>query len=47
MREGVESNQHALIWITNNAQVADVGTKILGKILLDSFKELIFVKGPE
>jgi hypothetical protein len=47
VREGVESNQHALIWITNNAQVADMGTKILGRILLDSFKELIFVKVPE
>ena len=47
VREGVESNQHALIWITNSAQVADMGTKILGRILLDSFKELIFVKVPE
>ena len=47
VREGVESNQHALIWITNIAQVADMGTKILGRILLDSFKELIFVKVPE
>ncbi len=47
VREGVESNQHALIWIINSAQVADMGTKILGRILLDSFKELIFVKVPE
>ena len=47
VREGVESNQHALIWITNSAQVADMGTKILGRILLDSFKDLIFVKVPE
>jgi hypothetical protein len=44
VREGVESNQHALIWIANNAQVADMGTKILDRIHLDSFKELIFVK---
>ncbi len=44
MREGVESNQYALIWISTNAQVADIGTKILGRALLDSFKELIFVK---
>ncbi len=41
VREGVESNQHALIWITNSAQVADMGTKILGRILLDSFKEYL------
>ena len=34
VREGVESNQHALIWINNSAQVADMGTKILGRILL-------------
>ncbi len=47
VREGVESNQCALIWITTTAQVADMGTKILGRILLDSFKELIFVKVPE
>jgi hypothetical protein len=47
VREGVESNQHALIWIPTNAQVADIGTKILGRALLDSFKELIFVKVPE
>jgi hypothetical protein len=47
MREGVESNQHTLIWITNNAKVADMGTKILDRILLDSFKELIFVKVPD
>jgi hypothetical protein len=46
-REGVESNQHALFWITTTAQVADEGTKILGRILLDFFKELIFVKVPE
>jgi hypothetical protein len=43
-REGVESNNYVLIWITSNAQVADIGTKILGRILLDSFKELVFVK---
>jgi hypothetical protein len=47
MKEGVETHQHALIWITTNAQVADLGTKILGRILLDSFKELIFVKVPD
>ncbi len=47
VREGVENNQHSMIWITTNAQVADIGTKILGRILLDSFKELIFVKVPE
>ncbi len=46
VREEVESNQHALIWITNGAQVADMGTKILGRILLDSFKDLIFVQVP-
>ena len=46
VREGVENNQHALIWITTTAQVTGMGTKILGKILLDSFKELIFVKVP-
>ncbi len=47
MREEVENNHHALIWITANAQVADMGTKILGRILLDSFKELTFVKVPD
>jgi hypothetical protein len=47
VREGVESNQHVLIWIPTNAQLADIGTKILGRALLDSFKELIFVKVPE
>ncbi len=47
MREGVEHNQHALIWITTTDQIADMGTKILGRILLDSFKELIFVRAPE
>jgi hypothetical protein len=48
VREGVESNQHALIWITNGDQIANMGTKILGRIFLDSFfKELIFVKVPE
>jgi hypothetical protein len=36
VREGVENNQHSLIWITTNAQVADIGTKILGRTLLDS-----------
>ncbi len=46
VREGVENNQHSMIWITTNAQVADIGTKILGRILLDSFKEHIFVKVP-
>jgi hypothetical protein len=46
VREGVEINQHALIWNTTTAQVADMGTKILGKILLDPFKELLFVKVP-
>jgi hypothetical protein len=45
-REGVENNQHALIWITTTAQVADMGTKILGRILLDPFKELIFCQSP-
>ncbi len=38
MREGVESNQHAFIWIATTAQIADMGTKILGRILLDPFK---------
>jgi hypothetical protein len=47
VREGVERNEHALIWITNSAQVADMGTKILGRALLYFFKELIFVKVPE
>jgi hypothetical protein len=47
VREGVENSQHALIWITTTAQVADMGTKILGRILLHSFKELLFVKVPE
>jgi hypothetical protein len=47
VREGVENNQYALIWITTTTQVADMGTKILGRILLDTFKELIFVKVPE
>jgi hypothetical protein len=47
VREGVESNQHVLIWIPTSAQLADIGTKILGRPLLDSFKELIFVKVPE
>ncbi len=40
VREGVESSQHALIWITNSAQ-------ILSRILLDSFKKLLFIKVPE
>jgi hypothetical protein len=30
MREGLESNQHALNQITTTAQVVDMGTKILG-----------------
>jgi hypothetical protein len=47
VREQFENNQHALIWITTTAQVADMGTKILGRILLDPFKELMFVKVPE
>jgi hypothetical protein len=42
MRVGIESKQHALIWITNAAQIADMGTKILGRILLDPL-----VKVPE
>ncbi len=42
-----QNNLYALIWIPTNAQVADIGTKILGRALLDSFKELIFVKVPE
>jgi hypothetical protein len=46
-REGVENNQHALIQITTTAQVADIGTKILGRILLDFFKALIFNNIPE
>ncbi len=29
MREGVKSNQHALIWITTTAKVANMGTKVL------------------
>jgi hypothetical protein len=47
VREGVESNQHTLTWIATTAQIADMGTKILGRILLDPFKELIFVKVPD
>jgi hypothetical protein len=47
VRERVESNQHVLILIPTNAPLADIGTKILGRALLDSFKELIFVKVPE
>jgi hypothetical protein len=47
VREVVESKQHALIWITNAAQIADMGTKILGKILLDPFKEFVLAKVPE
>jgi hypothetical protein len=47
VREGIENKQHALIWITNAAQIADMGTKILGRILLDPFKELVLVKVPE
>jgi hypothetical protein len=27
VREGVENKQHALIWITTTAQVADMGSK--------------------
>jgi hypothetical protein len=41
VREGVDSNQHAWIWITTTAQVADMGTKNLGRILLHSFKEIM------
>jgi hypothetical protein len=47
VREGVESNQHSLIWIMNMIQLADMGTRILGRTLLGSFKELVFVKVPE
>jgi hypothetical protein len=47
VRERIENKQHALIWITNEAQIADMGTKILGRILLDPFKELVLVKVPE
>ncbi len=47
VREGVENNQYTLIYITTTAQEADMGTKILGRILLDPFKELIFFKVPE
>jgi hypothetical protein len=47
VREGIENKQHALIWITNAAQIADMRTKILGSILLDPFKELVLVKIPE
>jgi hypothetical protein len=36
-----------MIRITTTAQLADMGTKILGRILLDPFMELIFVKVPE
>ncbi len=47
-REGVESNQHTLIWMTTHTQVAGMmGTKILGRILLDSFKEVVFFKVPQ
>jgi len=36
-----------LIWFTNGAQIADKRTKILDRILLDPFKELVLVKVPE
>ncbi len=44
MREGVDGNQHALIWVTTTAQVADMETKVLVRILLGPFNELIFAK---
>ncbi len=47
VREGIERNQHALIWITSNAKVAYLVTKTLSRILLDSVKELAFAKVPE
>jgi hypothetical protein len=47
VREGVDDNQHALIWMATTAQAADMGAKILSRIFLDSFKELIFVKVSE
>jgi hypothetical protein len=47
VREGIESKQHTLLWITNAAQIAGMGTKILGRILLDPFKVIILVKVPE
>jgi hypothetical protein len=47
VREGIERNQHALIWITRNAQVAYLVTKTLSRILLDSVKELAFAEVPE
>jgi hypothetical protein len=31
----------------NAAQIADMGTKILGRILLDPNKELVTIKVPE
>jgi hypothetical protein len=46
VREGVESNQHALIWITTNVQVADIGTKILGRALLDFFQGTHICQSP-
>jgi len=44
VREGIENKRHALIWFTNGAQIADKRTKILDRILLDPFKELVLVK---
>ncbi len=46
MREGVENKQHVLIWITTTAQVADMGTKILGRILLDFFQGTYICQSP-
>jgi hypothetical protein len=45
VREGVENNQ-PLIWITTTAQVADMGTKIWGRILLDPFEETYIIQSP-
>jgi hypothetical protein len=47
VREGVEKNQHGLVWITTASQIADMEAKFLGKIILDLFKEHIFVKVPK
>jgi hypothetical protein len=45
VREGIESELNALIWITIIAQIYNMGTRILDRIL-DSFKEFVLVKVP-
>ncbi len=44
MREGVENNQYALIWITTNAQVADMGTKSWEEFFLTLSRNLYLSK---